>query len=103
MPAKDHSLDKNTQQLLDEAEAMIWGLLDENIEAVDTGRLEQLMSNEEVRQRYIQCVELHNDLQQLLGDQNKTKPSTPVLGSLGDMSSLYPGTPAANILPPLGP
>lgn len=104
MPSDNHSLEQKTQQLLDEAEALIWGLLDENIDAVDSQRLEQLMANEEVRKRYIQCVELHSDLQHLFDDQKtQTKPQSPVLGSLGQPGSLgdiFPNIPGTNI--PLG-
>ena len=109
MPADDRSIEQKTQQLLDEAEALIWGLLDENIDALDSQRLEALMANEEVRQRYVQCVELHSDLQNLLGDNNKTKPQSqntqsPVLGSLGDSSLgiIFPNITNTNVLPPLG-
>ena len=98
MPVDDRSLEQKTQQLLDEAEALIWGLLDENIDALDSQRLEVLMANEEVRQRYMQCVELHSDLQTLLGDDNKTKPQSPVLGSLGN---IFPNITNANVFPPL--
>ena len=96
MPADDRSLEQNTQQLLDEAEALIWGLLDENIDAVDSQRLEELMANEEVRKRYLQCVELHSDLQTLFDEKrtptnDQTKPQSPVLGSLGDIFPDIPG------------
>jgi hypothetical protein len=99
MPADERSLEQTTQQLLDEAEALIWGLLDENIDAVDTQRLEKLMASAEVRERYLQCVELHSDLQQLLNSEKTTKPQSPVLGSLGD---IFPNIPGTNVLPPLG-
>jgi hypothetical protein len=103
MPADRKPLDKNTQELLDEAEALIWGLLDENIDAVDSQRLESLMGNDEVRRRYLQCVELHSDLQTLFDEKRSTneanKPSSPVLGSLGNILVDLPGT---NVIPPLG-
>jgi hypothetical protein len=109
MPADDRSIEQKTQQLLDEAEALIWGLIDENIDALDSQRLEALMANEEVRQRYMQCVELHSDLQTLLGDDNKTKPQpqnpqSPVLGSLGDSSlgNIFPNITNTNAISPLG-
>jgi hypothetical protein len=105
MQSDNRSLEQKTQQLLDEAEALIWGLLDENIDALDSQRLEQLMANEEVRQRYMQCVELHSDLQHLFEDEKTTKPQSPVLGSLGQISSLgniFPNIPGTNVIPPLG-
>jgi hypothetical protein len=104
MPADDRSLEQKTQQLLDEAEALIWGLLDENIDALDSQRLEALMANEEVRRRYLQCVELHSDLQTLLGDDKIKKTQSPVLGSLENSSlgNVFPNITNANVLPPLG-
>jgi hypothetical protein len=103
MPADQSPLEKSTQQLLDEAEALIWGLLDENIDAADSQRLEKLMGNEEVRKRYLQCVELHSDLQTLFDEKrntaNSTKPQSPVLGNLGNV---FPGLPGMNVTPPLG-
>jgi len=104
MPADDRSLEQSTQQLLDEAEALIWGLLDENIDAADSQRLEKLMADDEVRKRYLQCVELHSDLQALFDEKrtsptDQTKPQSPVLGSLGN---IFPGFPGANVTPPVG-
>jgi hypothetical protein len=103
MPADDRSLEQKTQQLLDEAEALIWGLLDENIDGLDFQKLEALMANEEVRKRYMQCVELHGDLQNLLSDDKTTKTQSPVLGSLGDSSlgNIFPNITNANVFPPL--
>jgi hypothetical protein len=99
MPADDRSQEQKTQLLLDEAEALIWGLLDENIDAVDSQRLQTLLENEEVRKRYIQCVELHCDLATLLEPETKDsqKPQSPVLGSLGD---IFPTIPGVTIIPP---
>jgi hypothetical protein len=104
MPADNRPLEQTTQQLLDEAEALIWGLLDENIDAADSERLEKLMGSEEVRNRYLQCVELHCELQALFDEKqdtttNGTKPQSPVLGSLGN---IMPGIPGMNVTPPLG-
>lgn len=103
MPADNRSLEQSTQQLLDEAEALIWGLLDENIDAADSDRLDKLMANEEVRKRYLQCVELHSDLQALFDEKRnpatETKPQSPILGSLGD---IFPGLPSTNVAPPVG-
>ncbi|MDZ4658327.1 MAG: hypothetical protein SH868_12180 [Bythopirellula sp.] len=101
MATDDRSLEQTTQQLLDEAEALIWGLLDENIDALDSQRLSTLMADDEVRRRYLQCVELHTDLQSIFEDRNtqkQTKPQSPVLGSLGNA---FPSISGTNVLPPL--
>ena len=107
MATDDRSLEQTTQQLLDEAEALIWGLLDENVDALDSQRLSKLMANDEVRGRYLQCVELHSDLQSLFVDESsnkQAKPQSPVLGSLGSTGSLgniFPNIPGPNVIPPL--
>jgi hypothetical protein len=50
--------------VLDEAESLIWALLDEQLEEVETARLAALLEqHESVRRRYIECVQLHIDLQ----------------------------------------
>lgn len=49
--------------LLDEAEALIWALLDDQIESADQARLTKLLETEPaVRARYVDCVQLHVDL-----------------------------------------
>jgi anti-sigma factor RsiW len=49
--------------LLDEAEALIWALLDDQIESADQARLTKLLETEPaVRARYLDCVQLHVDL-----------------------------------------
>lgn len=51
------------EALLAEAEAMIWALLDDQLDEADVVRLEQLLTNEEsIRRRYAECVRLHADL-----------------------------------------
>ncbi len=102
MSADNPSPTENPQQLLDEAEALIWGLLDENIDAASTQKLEKLLANTEVRQRYVQCVELHSDLQELFKEPVK-QPKSPVLGSLSDFfpPTGFTGQPGMNTPPPL--
>lgn len=86
MSAKDRSQDQVSEEMMAEAEALIWGLLDENIDAVSMERLEQLLGHAEIRKRYVQCIELHSDLQQLFQPEaNSLPPRSPVLGSLGDV------------------
>ncbi|MGI9429659.1 MAG: hypothetical protein ACR2NM_13440 [Bythopirellula sp.] len=87
-------IDSNNS-LLDEAEALIWALLDDQIESADIKKLEGLLQeNEAVRQRYISCVQMHCDLHEHFGGAKTTfadgkLPDSPVLGSLGD---IRPGT-----------
>jgi anti-sigma factor RsiW len=50
--------------VLDEAENLIWALLDDQLDEADSARLAKLLEEHDaVRQRYIDCVQLHVDLQ----------------------------------------
>jgi len=90
-----NGLEQANDSLLDEAEALIWALLDDSIEPANLKRLESLLQeNEQVRQRYISCVQMHADLNQHFAEL-PNMPSSPVLGSLGD---LQPGT---GMIPPV--
>jgi hypothetical protein len=49
--------------VLDEAETLIWALLDDQLEDAETARLAKLLEDHEaVRRRYLDCVQLHVDL-----------------------------------------
>ena len=62
------SADRNAEQtpgeaLRNEAEALIWSLLDDQIDDSGVERLEKLLSEHEaIRRRYVECVQLHVDL-----------------------------------------
>ena len=48
-----------------ETQNLIWALLDEQISESDFQRLESMIrEDEQVRQLYVQCVQIHVDLQQ---------------------------------------
>ncbi len=86
-------LEQTTDQLLNEAEQLIWALLDEQIADDDVKRLEAMIQNDpRVRQRYLTCVQLHADLHQQCNTSSESTATpdfkSPVLGSLGD---LFPG------------
>ena len=95
------SLDEANKELLQEAEVLIWSLLDEEIETGDIQRLEGLLKeNEQVRQQYISCVQMHTDLIEHFGADQGTPlpgqlPKSPVLGSLGDLR------PGSGFMPPV--
>jgi anti-sigma factor RsiW len=81
----DHDLTpaESAVLLLDEAESLIWALLDDQIEAAETTRLTQLLKeNEEVRRRYIECVRLHVDLQDHFSARETAAARTPILPNL---------------------
>ncbi len=101
----EQSLEQASDRLLAEAEQLIWSLLDGELDAQGTQHLEHLIAeNEQVRLRYINCVQVHADLHEHFGSapkpdltksgQTKTG-SSPVLGFLGD---IRPGT---DYLPPV--
>lgn len=53
---------------LQEAETLIWDLLDERLDDEALGRLTHLLeSNASIRAHYIDCVQLHVDLQEHFG------------------------------------
>jgi len=83
----------NNEQLLEEAEKLIWDLLDDRIEEADTQRLEKLLKeNDQVRARYLEISQVHADLYSHFGnDQANTK--SPVLSFLGDFSTLSADSP----------
>ena len=63
MGHEDGSLPSRAESLLEEAEALTWALLDDQLADADTARLATLLEeHEEARARYIECVQLHVDL-----------------------------------------
>ncbi|MEM8946571.1 MAG: hypothetical protein AAGD11_15470 [Planctomycetota bacterium] len=80
------------EAVLEQADELIWALLDDRIETADVKKLEDLLrESQPVRDRYIQCVQMHCELYQHFGEDLPPAelPKSPVLGSLGD---LRPGT-----------
>jgi anti-sigma factor RsiW len=91
----------HVERVLEEAEALIWALLDDRLEAADSTRLCQLIENNDaVRARYIDCVQLHLDLQKhfaVNGEAPKSKQGgSPVLSNL-----TFGNLPGAGSLPSL--
>jgi hypothetical protein len=74
------------EQLLDEAENLIWSLLDDHLDEAEAARLAELMESEPaVRARYVECVQLHVDLSLHYGKQAaeaNPAPTTTVLTQL---------------------
>ena len=86
------------EQMLDEAENLIWALLDDHLEDADSARLTQLMETQPaVRARYVECVQLHVDLSMHYSDRAAgagPAGGTPVLPNL-----LPDGMPGVESLP----
>lgn len=93
-----------SQSLLDTAEELIWSLLDGQLSEPDCKRLEQfILQHELVRQRYLECMQLHVDLQTVYHQRVEgdvlTPLNSPVLGSLeGPLPGDFPNSQAS---PPL--
>ena len=87
MNKQDPSREGMAEGLLDEAEQLIWAMLDESITESDVKRLEGMMeAHQAVRSRYLDCVQLHTDLTDHFQEGDGLEPPkpqcSPVLGSL---------------------
>ncbi|NOY40769.1 MAG: hypothetical protein GXP26_02880 [Planctomycetes bacterium] len=88
MNTDKNPLSQADDQLLDEAEKLIWALLDERLEDADSERLEKLIrENEQVRSRYLQISQLHSSLYEHYGKGAQPAEKSPVLTFLGDFST----------------
>ncbi len=89
------SLEQSNDNLLNEAESLIWDLLDDEIQPAGLRRLETLLKeNADVRDRYVSCVQTHIDLREHFSEtptapEMEPPTKSPVLGFLGD---IQPGT-----------
>jgi hypothetical protein len=87
--------DKLTAQLLDEAESLIWAMLDDRIADADLARLTKLLQDyAAVRSRYVDCVRLHVDLTEHFGRKANDKPAPTVLANLSPGSPGILGVPS---------
>lgn len=92
----------SSEELLEQAEEMIWNLLDDNLPESDAVQLETLIKeHDQIRELYLDCVQLHADLTGHFAKSPKLNlpptPSTPVLGSLGDaLKGFDAGPPVTN-------
>lgn len=77
------------KEMLEAAERSIWELLDQQIGAADMKRLEKLLAESaQVRRRYQECAQIHADLYSHYGANREEQVQSPVLGSLGSLSSV---------------
>jgi hypothetical protein len=68
---------------LDEAESLIWAMLDEQLDAPQKERLCKMIEEDQgVRALYIDCVQLHVDLSEHYGRAAAKSGGTVVLGNL---------------------
>jgi hypothetical protein len=80
---------------LEEAETLIWAMLDEQLENADMERLAKMIEQDaEIRSRYIDYVQLHVDLREHFGRQAADEgQGTVVLPNLLPGVSGLPGLP----------
>jgi hypothetical protein len=78
----------SSELLLDEAESLIWALLDDQIQDADLARLTKMLEERaDVRARYIDCVQLHVDLREHFGRPADNSKQTPCV--LGNLSTAF--------------
>lgn len=85
MNTEKNTLEQDDDQLLDGAEKLIWALLDDQITEEDALQLNLLIKESaDVRDRYLQCAQVHSDLYSHYNAGSATENDTksPVLGSL---------------------
>ncbi len=88
MSTKENSLEQDTDQLMDEAEKLIWAFLDDQIEEADAKHLEELIKkNEQVRCRYLNLVQIHASLYEDYSMRKQPGTQSPVLSFLSDFSA----------------
>ena len=64
-------MNEKTNELLEKTQAMIWDLLDDRISDADFLQLEELLrDDEQVREIYLQCVQIHVDLMGIFTGQS---------------------------------
>jgi hypothetical protein len=80
---------------LEEAETLIWALLDEQLDDAGMARLSKMLEEDAVvRARYIDCVQLHVDMQEHFGSKTaEQRKGTVVLQHLNPGVTGLPGMP----------
>jgi hypothetical protein len=96
--SREHEINSrpNAAELqLEEAETLIWAMLDEQLDRAEMDRLcKMIEENAAIRARYIDCVQLHVDLREHYGRAAAEKATGAVV-----LANLLPGLPGAQGLP----
>lgn len=73
--ADDYDLDS---ALSEQVQTLTWALIDDQIDEADWKELESLLSTDaEARATYVQCVQMHVDLQTHFAGESKTRITLP--------------------------
>lgn len=95
---ENRSPSSDFERQIEESEALIWNLLDDELDETDFARLVSLLEeNSTVRSRYVDCVQLHVDLQDYFGKKaldEKHRGGTPVVANALPGLAGLPGFPA---------
>ncbi len=82
--------------VLDEAESLIWALLDDQLDEASAGRLAKLLEDHEtVRRRYIDCVQLHVYLQDHFTGARQPQGRSTAIPILPNLTPSLPGCDSA--------
>ena len=74
---------------LTKAQDLIWALLDDQISDADFQSLETLLRHdEEIRQLYVQCVQIHVDLYSCCAGKSEASYTLPTLGASLDLPTV---------------
>ena len=94
---ENRSPSSDFERQIEESEALIWDLLDDELDEADFARLVSLLEeNSTVRSRYVDCVQLHVDLQDYFGKkalEEKQRGGTPVVANALPGLAGLPGFP----------
>ena len=81
--AQNESFNADMNARLEEAETLIWSLLDEQLDDAGSLRLATLLEQDAaVRARYVDCVQLHVDLREHFGQPAEKGNASVVLPNL---------------------
>jgi hypothetical protein len=102
MSQEDRSLPTNPEALLEEVESLTWALLDDQLDEADGTRLTQLLeAHEDARARYVECVQLHIDLQNHYAGEPTAAPGDKSKGATVLPNLMPGGMPGVESRPPV--
>lgn len=83
------------EALLEEAESLTWALLDDQLDEANAARLTQILEEHDLaRARYVECVQLHIDLQNHFAGEPTSALGTGAPGDKPKGSAIFP-----NVMP----
>jgi hypothetical protein len=81
------------QQILDEVEQLVWGMLDDEASESEVLQMEALLlESKAARSRYLECVQLHCDLRDYFRDNSTPDTAPAVISDLTGEGLPGPGS-----------